>query len=153
MHAFVERHVPPDDVDDVVQQIFVVTWRRSAEPVTVLHAPVEQQRAWLYQTARFHVWSYRRGLRRRRNLNRRLTAEAHTHVGHQLDPRTIDALQRSILRLPRMEWELLEARYFDGLTSAELGHWLEITPEAARQRLARALDRLRTIFEREVRQR
>lgn len=134
-----------------MQQIFIVAWRRSAEPAAVLDASVEQQRAWLYQTARFHVWTHRRGVQRRRRLTRRLVDEAQTFLkGAQLDPRTLEVLHRSVRRLPRKEWELVEARYFDGMNTAEMALWLGITHEAVRQRLSRAMSRLRTIFEREV---
>lgn len=146
----VERYVPEADVDDVVQQIFVVAWRQSTE-TTVLEAPLAQQRAWLYQTARFHVRTHRRGARRRRRLAKRLVGESQSLLdGRQLDPRISDALHRSIQRLPVKDWEILEARHYDGMNTAEIALWLDITHEAVRQRLSRAMSTLRTVFEREV---
>lgn len=148
----VERYVPEADVDDVVQQIFVAAWRRSTEPTTVLEAPLAQQRAWLYQTARVHVWTHRRGAQRRRRLAKRLVGQSQPLLdGRQLDPRIRDALHRSIQRLPVSDWEILDARHYDGMDTAEIALWLGITHEAVRQRLSRAMSKLRTVFEREVR--
>lgn len=73
------------------------------------------------------------------------------HLSAQpLDPRILDVLYRSIQRLPKKDWEILEARHYDRMSTSEIALWLGITDEAVRQRLSRALDKLRIIFGREV---
>lgn len=56
---------------------------------------------------------------------------------------------RALLRLPVKQQELIAAHYLDGLSLAQTGRLLSISPEAVKSRLARARRALRAELERE----
>src|SRR4051794_35868935 len=63
--AYVRRHAPPDDVQDIVAETFLQAWRRWE---SVPEPPI----AWLIGTARKVIGNSRRTLRRRTALQDRL---------------------------------------------------------------------------------
>src|SRR5690349_21550445 len=63
--AYVRRHVPPDDVQDVVAETFLHAWRRWD---VVPQPPI----AWLIGTARKVIGNSRRARRRRLALEDRI---------------------------------------------------------------------------------
>jgi RNA polymerase sigma factor (sigma-70 family) len=64
--AYVRRHAPPDDVQDIVAETFLQAWRRWE---SVPRPPI----AWLIGTARKVIGNSRRTVRRRVALHDRLT--------------------------------------------------------------------------------
>jgi RNA polymerase sigma-70 factor (ECF subfamily) len=139
--AYARRRVALEAVDDVVEETFLVVWRRLDE---VPEAPLP----WLYSVARNVIGTQTRGVARRRALSARLT----------------DAVAVAPVRLP-------EAEHFGGVLGAALRQlspedrealilvaWEELAPrEAARAlgepavtfrvRLHRARRRLRALLD------
>lgn len=63
-----------------------------------------------------------------------------------VDPETLMALKRSLLHLSTDDLFLIELRFFEDKSFAEMGAILEITEANAKIRTYRALDKLRNIY-------
>lgn len=149
MRGFVRRRVPAEVVDDVVQAIFVGAWRKASLADAIVRSSSDHQRAWLYTAARLEIAAYRRASGRRGRLVERIRMQsnAHTLVALPAENYLADSpLQRSLDRLSPADRSVVQAAYFDELSSTELADRLGCSPEAARQRLSRALDRLRAAY-------
>jgi RNA polymerase sigma factor (sigma-70 family) len=132
--AYVRRHVPADDVGDVVAETFLQAWRRWDE---VPRPPV----AWLVGTARKVIGNSRRTLRRRTALHERLVL---------LDSAARGSEDAGVLAIERMaalealaglsdhQREALLLVSWDGLTPDEAASVLGIRPGTFRVRAHRA---------------
>jgi RNA polymerase sigma-70 factor (ECF subfamily) len=133
-----------EDALDVTAETFLVAWRRRAE----LPADADDARAWLFGVARGCLANLERGDRRSQRLGRRLleTSQiialpdpARIHEG-RVDSREV---RRALDALPADDRELVTLTAWEGLTPAQAGAVLGLTPTAARSRLHRARLRLR----------
>lgn len=136
---YVARRVPPNDVDDVVAEVFGTAWRhRDRLP--------EQVDLWLLRTAwNAILHQYRRALRQTR-LTARLaslrpdTSTAGLEQGH--DPDAAEAIRSALATLSASDQELLRLTYWEQLSSDEVAYVVGCSVPAARVRLHRARRRL-----------
>jgi RNA polymerase sigma-70 factor (ECF subfamily) len=115
------------------------TWERLWRKPPQLHAP-EKLRSWLLTVAANEA---RQASRRRRRGAMLEASAASTPVPPDLAAELVD-LQVALGRLSMPERELLALRFVAGLASAEIADHLGVSPEGARTRIHRLLQRLRT---------
>ncbi|HLV54538.1 MAG TPA: sigma-70 family RNA polymerase sigma factor [Actinotalea caeni] len=143
--AFIRRRVPPDAVEDVLAEVFVVAWRRLSD------IPVEA-RAWLYGVARNVIRNTYRAEARQRALHVRIAEEAGSAPAHTdsfddaIASRT--DLGRAWNQLSETEQEVIALVAWDGLSNAESAQVLGVTTSAFAVRLFRARRRLLHLLER-----
>jgi RNA polymerase sigma factor (sigma-70 family) len=132
--AYVRRHVPPDDVQDVVAETFVQAWRRWDD---VPRPPI----AWLIAAARKVVGNSRRSARRRGALHDRLVlldvAARPSEDAGLLATDRVAALE-ALAALPEEQREALLLVAWDGLTPDAAAGVLGIRPGTFRVRAHRA---------------
>lgn len=122
------------DAEDVVADTFAVVWRRIGD----LPAAEAQRLPWLYGIARRVLANQRRGRRRRQHLFECLRAAL-----HPARPRAgVGDVLEALVTLPERDQEILRLVAWDGLSHAEVGVVLGISPNAAAIRLHRARQRL-----------
>ena len=140
---FLRRVENPHDAADLLAQVFLIAWqRRDSLP------PYEQQRLWLYGTARNLLLNHRR----RRNRDQSLAV----HLGNALVMRggfvtgDVSGLAqdvRAVLgRLSDQDRELLMLSGWDGLSPAEIAAVLERPAATVRVALHRARARLTALL-------
>jgi RNA polymerase sigma-70 factor (ECF subfamily) len=132
--AYVRRHVPADDVADLVAETFLQAWRRWDD---VPHPPI----AWLIGIARKVIGNSRRAVRRRGALHDRLvllgSAARPSEDAGVLATERMDALE-ALAALPDHQREALLLVAWDGLTSEEAAQALGIKHGTFRVRAHRA---------------
>ena len=132
--AYARRHVPADDVQDVVAETFLQAWRRWDE---VPRPPI----AWLIGTARKVVGNSRRAVRRRAALHDRLvlldSAARPSEDTGMVATERLAALE-SLAALPHRQREALLLVAWDGLTPEEAATALGVRPGTFRVRAHRA---------------
>lgn len=126
--------------EDLLQETFLTAYRHRHR----LPSQADAQRAWLYGIARNRALSALRSRRRRVALTMRLKAwtDNSPATGHAVS----DALavrQVLVQTLSPDDRLLIVLRYLHGFDAPELAQMTGKTPEAVRQRLARASRRLR----------
>jgi len=134
--AYATRRVPPDDVDDVLAEVFAAAWQhRERVPDPAL--------PWLYRTASHFVLHTWRSRDRAKRLAARLHAEPSVEVDDhanrvaaQLDD-TADVLAALATLTPR-DAEILRLATWEELDTDELAYVLGCNPTAAKVRLHRA---------------
>ncbi len=136
IQAYARRRVPPEAVDDIVSEAFLVVWRRLEE---VPEPPLP----WLLTVARNVVGTERRGAARRQRLW--LKAQSgHVEGCDPGEPEIADGRVLSALgRLRERDREALTLVAWDGLTPAQAAAVLGEPSVRFRQRLHRAGRRLR----------
>jgi RNA polymerase sigma-70 factor (ECF subfamily) len=130
VHAVLLSRVPPADVDDLAQDVFLQAWRqlhRLRDPLAF--------GGWLRSIALHRSASYlRRG-----------------HVTEQLNPDLVLApgdeeswfLLAEVRRLPEAYRETLVLRFVEGLTGPEIAAMTGLTPDSVRVNLCRGVKLLR----------
>jgi RNA polymerase sigma-70 factor (ECF subfamily) len=124
----------------VLAEVLAIAWRRVAD----LPADDEEAAAWLFGVARGTLANHRRGQARRHALADRLRDHL-AHRQREAAPAAdeIIAVRDALGRLAPDDRELLTLVAWDGLRADEAAAILNISAEAARQRLVRARRRLR----------
>lgn len=147
LHAFVARlGGRRDGIDDVLQE----TWLRLARHATRLR-PDTRLGAWLFTVARNlvlgrHRWRLLDG--DRLEGLRRLPPDSHpTPFDLTAASQTERRLELALQALPVMYREVLLLVAIEGLAPQEAAEVLEIKPDAARQRLARARNMMQSLLE------
>ena len=143
---YARRRVPPDEVDDVVAEVFATAWQhRGRVP--------EQALPWLYRTASHHVLHVHRGAGRRDRLALRLagrvetTSESQDHA--EMVASAVDDGERvrsALLQLSPRDAEILRLSAWEQLGEEDLAYVLGCTRPAARVRLHRARRRLAAVL-------
>lgn len=138
------RRLPRGEVDDAVARAFAVAWRKVDEmPAGDATLP------WLYRIASYEVSTMRRSSRRRVALRAKLTglgAASQQAPDVQVVQRAeFEAVMAALAALSEADREVILLRSYEGLASEEIATVLGCSPEAARQRLSRALRRLRKV--------
>ena len=136
------RRLPVADVNDATAEVFLVAWKK----IDRMPAGAEAL-PWLYGVARNVVRNTNRSTRRSGRLTGRLRGLAPTRpqdpsavvVRRQEDEELLTALSE----LSADDREVLRLRAYEGLTAAEIGSALNISTEAAKKRVTRAVGRLR----------
>lgn len=142
------RRVGPDEVEDLVADVFLTAWRRIDD------AP-DGDRAlpWLYRIAYHRIGNHWRGRDRRLRLAQRLASVLATTPSPIPGPEGIDGGPRAdrileaAARLGRTDAEVLRLAHWEELTVAEIAQVLGINPNSAKQRLRRARRRLQREYE------
>jgi RNA polymerase sigma-70 factor (ECF subfamily) len=132
---YARRRVPPEDVDDIVSETFLVVWRRLDDvPETAL--------PWLLAVARNVVGTEWRGAARRQRLWLKAQSR-HVEDGDPSEPETADGrLLDALAVLKERDREALTLVAWDGLTPAQAAAVLGEPSARFRQRLHRAGRRL-----------
>jgi RNA polymerase sigma factor (sigma-70 family) len=136
------RQLPSSGLaEDVVQNVFILLARKAhrLSPKTILAG-------WLLQTTRHVAYTMRRSEARRSRREwqaHSLTATSNeTAVWEEIAPLLDDALAQ----LRESDRAAVSLRYFQHKNLVEVGEALGVTEEAAKKRVARAVERLRTFF-------
>lgn len=136
------RTSPPHAAADLYQQVLVTTWTRMARVPDGDEAAL----CWMLAAARRHLANHHRGERRRLSGTERLaTSITVTLPAHGPEQ---DALTDALATLSPEDLELVRLTYWDDLTTEQAATVLAIRPAAARKRLQRARERIRTAFNR-----
>lgn len=123
------------DAEEIAAQTFVVAWRHLDD----LPAP-DERLFWLYGIARRVLANHRRSVVRRLRLHAKLQAAPPTSTqGSSQLPDVLLAMDR----LRAADQEILHLTAWEGLSPAESGAVLGISPNAAAIRLHRARGRLK----------
>lgn len=132
--------------EDIVQQVFVQLARQAAR---LAHHPVLT--GWLYITTRNQAAMAVRAEQRRRAREEKahLMKDDFTQPGFDLDwNRIAPVLDWAIDQLAEADRTLVQLRYFARRPFDEIGRTLQVSPDAARMRVDRATEKLRTILAR-----
>ncbi|MEV7690913.1 RNA polymerase sigma factor [Streptomyces bungoensis] len=135
----------PDEVEEVVAEVFTVAWRRRADlPASPL--------PWLYGVARHCLANAVRGHGRRRRLVDRLGNDEAAHGRHVVDSPDTDApgawVHEALERLSPADQEVLRLAAWEELGADEIAVALGCGRRAAAMRLHRARGRLRAQIDR-----
>ncbi|PWI07212.1 RNA polymerase subunit sigma [Streptomyces sp. NWU339] len=140
--AYVRRRISPDQVVDVVSEVFLVAWRRFET------MPGNAELPWLYGVARHTLSSTYRSDERRLGLVRALAAQPRQTVGDHADSVVESAaLAAAFDSLSETDQEALRLTAWEGLSATQAAKALECTVASFHVRLHRARKRLRLNLE------
>jgi len=131
VHGIVLARVPPAEVEDLVQEVFLSVLRR-------LHSLRDTARfgAWLAMIARNKAYDYHRSFQQTEDLPQELAGEIST------EPEAA-AVLRVIRRLPEAYRETLLLRLVEGMSGPEIAARTGLTPASVRVNLHRGMKQLR----------
>ena len=136
LQRYLRRRAAADDVDDLVNEVLTVVWRRLDQ------VPAGSELAWTYGVARRTLANHRRGHRRRL----RLVDRAATFVDEREAPRWTEssdvALQVALDRLGELDREIVRLWAWERLEPRDIAAVVGSTPNAVSARLTRARARL-----------
>jgi RNA polymerase sigma factor (sigma-70 family) len=136
IRQYVRRRVPPDDVDDIVSEVFAAAWKhRKRLP--------DPPRFWLLRTAWFHVSKQHRQRHRQTRVAGRL-AELRDEPTPGPEETAIDGadVRAALTRLSPADQEVLRLAAWEDLPPARIAEVLACSQLAARTRLHRARRKL-----------
>lgn len=138
---YCRRRVGADRADDVMGEVFLTVWRR------IEQVPGGSETLpWLYRISQLTVTNHWRGAGRRWRLDSKLRAIRVTPPIPTADQVVVREEVRAVVRLlddlKPADAEILRLAAWEGLGPAEIAIVLDISPDAAKQRLSRARKRL-----------
>lgn len=146
------RRSNADAVDDLVAEVFLTVWRK------ITDAPEGQDALkWIYRIAYLVLTNHWRGTNRRKKLDEKLES-----IGIQPSPLVSDQvvvreevreLLRAAQRLRERDVEVLRLSLWEHLSTEEMAAVLDVSPNAAKQRLHRARTNLTREYERTIKTR
>jgi RNA polymerase sigma-70 factor (ECF subfamily) len=122
------------EAEDVVQEAFVRFWKsreRADDPV-----------AYLYQCVRNTALEFRRGDARRQAREMDSARPEWFEASFADDDRTVE-IECALRNLPDAQREVLVLKIWGGLTFAQIGSALEISPDTAASRYRYAIEKMR----------
>jgi RNA polymerase sigma factor (sigma-70 family) len=144
IYAAARRHVGEANAADVTQAVFVVLAEKSA---TAARQPALSP--WLFGVLRFAGLRCRRGEARRRH-HERAAAEQGQRAMDDSNPaereQMLAMLDELVAKLRERDRRPVVMRYYQRCSFAEIGRALGVSEEAARKRVTRSVDRLRSMF-------
>jgi RNA polymerase sigma factor (sigma-70 family) len=145
--------------DDVVQEVFVAAWRAAQQQKAPFAATLDEVGAhrWLFRVAYRRAISLRRhnGVLHWESLDAIEEDEDDVNLGLALSatPSSFEdqvvertALTAALARLSSLDATCLLLHVVHGFSAAEVAQIIEVSPEAAKKRLWRATERLRTAY-------
>lgn len=137
VHGILLARVPPDEADDLVQDVFLSAMRQLRGLRTVAAF-----RGWLSTIARNRAMDYFRQSRPRVPLEDHMKAEAPRQEGG------LDALEvlEVIRQLPEAYRETMILRLVEGLTGPEIAQQTGLTADSVRVNLCRGMKMLRALL-------
>jgi len=146
VYAYCRRRVSLDRVDDAVADVFLVVWRRIADV-----PEGDATLSWLYNVAYRVLGHQYRGRKRRRQLEKKLTAigvePASPADEYIVQREELNQVLDALSRLRSREQEILRLSLWEELSHVEIASILEISIDAAKQRLSRARKSLAREFQ------
>jgi RNA polymerase sigma-70 factor, ECF subfamily len=143
---YCRRRVGAERADDVMGEVFLTVWRRidqvPAGPETL---------PWLYRVCHLTISNQWRSAARRWRLESKMGALRVAPPTQVADETVVRDEVRVVVGLlddlSPSDAEILRLAAWEGLTTAEIGAVLGISPDAAKQRLSRARRRLTDMYE------
>jgi RNA polymerase sigma factor (sigma-70 family) len=130
--------------EDVTQVVFTVLATRARS-----HSTIHNLAAWLFMTTRFTV-SHTVRTERRRQSREQVAQSMHALIGTSGPSDAPDMppglLDEALEVLDEDEREAVLLRFLEGQSFAAIGQSLEVSEDAARMRVARALERIKARF-------
>lgn len=143
---YCRRRVGWDRADDVMGEVFLTVWRRIDQA-----PPATEALPWLYRICRLTVSNQWRGTARRWRLESKLSGIRVSPPSPIADQVVVREEVRDVVRLldamKARDAEILRLAAWEGLDITEMAVVLDITPDAAKQRLSRARRRLTALHE------
>lgn len=126
----------PSDLDDLVEEVLLIVWRRLDA------VPADAEAAWMIGVARNVLANARRRQNRRDALTVSMPPPA---VAASAEDRVVAdlAVAEALRALPEADREILLLHFWDGLDARQLAVALSVTTNAAAVRLSRAQARFR----------
>jgi len=157
LHSFARSLLGDDELaHDAVQETFIDAWQAAHAGRTPFSPPIDPAaiRRWLFHAAYCNAISLRR--HDRAGVRRRLVAESNEQTTDELDMPTNArfedrvaeklALQSALGALKPADSSAILLAVVHGFSAREIAVRLAISPDAFRQRLARAMRRLRAAY-------
>jgi RNA polymerase sigma-70 factor (ECF subfamily) len=135
--AYVARRTSADVVDDIVDEVFLVAWRR-------LEMVPDDPVVWLLRVARNVLGTHIRGARRGRALRLRLATE---YLDATTPPALTGEVGAALAAMRPRDREALMLIGWEGLTPTQAARALGETPVSFRVRLHRARTRFRKLLD------
>jgi RNA polymerase sigma factor (sigma-70 family) len=146
VYGFALRRVGGDahSADDVTQRVFLDLAGKTASLQTRTHLA-----GWLYTSTRFAAADLVRSAQRRRHHEEQAHAMHTLHDAPLLDWEKLRPVLDEVMdQLGEPDREALLLRFFEDRPLADVGAKLAVSPDAARMRIDRALDKLRGLLSR-----
>lgn len=149
VYAYCRRRFPPEVAEDVAAEVFTTVWRR----IDQVPLSSNERLPWLYRVAYLTASNQRRRFARRIDLDARLKAfgaakPSEPSPDHRVTVREeVRAVLKTLDGLRAADQEILRLSVWEQLSPVEIAAVLEISPDAASQRLHRARRRLTTAFD------
>lgn len=134
VHGIVLARVPLDDVNDIVQEVFMLAYKNLATL-----RDDNSFGAWLSQIARNHSTEFHR----RAKLTEELPEDLSDAGENQQTTQEAREILKAILALPESYKETLILRLVEGMTGAEIAARTGLKPESVRVNLHRGMKMLR----------
>lgn len=138
VRSYLRRRARPDDVDDVLAEVFLVLWRRLDD------VPRDAPLAWSYRVAANCLANHTRAARRRRDLQEKVARldpprSAEVQVDTEAFPEVYDALGA----LSDLDREIVTLWAWEQLRPAEIATVLDATPSLTANAVSVRLTRIK----------
>lgn len=144
---YCRRRLGVDRADDAMSDVFLAVWRRiedAPDPADAL--------PWLYRISYLTISNHWRSAGRRRRLDEKAMAMGVTPPTPIADQVVVREEVREVVGLLDSlrpgDAEILRLAAWEQLTTAQVASVLDLTPDAAKQRLSRARKRLTALYDR-----
>jgi RNA polymerase sigma-70 factor, ECF subfamily len=141
--AYLRRRLYPlplADLDDLVEEVLLVTWRRLDD------VPEDAAVPWMIGVARNVLRNAQRKVRRRTDLEGRVRPPGDSSPAEE-QVIADEGVRAALAALSEDDREILLLHAWDGRSAAEIALVLQLSPNAAAVRISRAEARFRRHFE------